>query len=74
MFGFEPQEAKKLGSEGRFHARIEKFKEAEKPLPRTQHLFWWVFHNAITHPLLAFFPVRWSFQLHDWSSKKLNAK
>jgi hypothetical protein len=74
MFGFEPQEAKKLGSEGRFYARIDKFKEAKKPLPRTQHLFWWVFHNCVTHFLLGVCPVKYSFQLHDWSSRKLNAK
>jgi hypothetical protein len=73
MFGFDPIEAKKLGSEGRFHARIEKFKVANKRLPRLQHWAWWMIHNCVVHPLLLI-PVSWSFQFHDWSSRKLNAK
>lgn len=73
MNGFDIEEAKRLGSEGRFYARIKKFEKAGKPFPKTQHLFWWVVHNALAHTLLAIFPVRWSFQFHDWTSLKLNA-
>ncbi len=73
MIGFEPQDAKRLGSEGRFYARIEKFEKAGKRFPKTQHLFWWVTHNAIAHTLLAICPMRWSFRFHDWTSLKLNA-
>lgn len=54
MFGFEPEEAKELGSAGRFHA--------------------WVVHNGLAHAFLALAPVKWSFQFHDWTSRKLNAE
>ena len=72
MFGFEPEEAQKLGSYGRFHKRIEKFKN--RPFPYAQHYFWWIFHNCVAHMLIGVCPVSWTFKLHDWTSKKLNAE
>ena len=39
------------GSEQRYLAR-------RAVRPWTAHTFWWVVHNAISRPLIAFFPVR----------------
>ncbi len=74
MFGFEPDEAEKLGSEGRYERRIEKFRAAGKRAPRVQHYAWWVIHNAVAHGFLAVVPCRLTFRFHDWTSKKLNAQ
>jgi hypothetical protein len=73
MFGFEKEEAKALGSEGRYAARIEKFKVQGKRFPRLQHYAWWFVHNIFAHGWLAIWPCRKSFRFHDWTSIKLNA-
>jgi len=73
MFGFEEHEADELGSEGRFHAREEKFVDKQVPLPRWQHRFWWLVHNCVAHPALGVYPTEKTFQFHDWTSRKLNA-
>jgi hypothetical protein len=74
MFGFEPEEAKQLGSAGRFKKRIQKFKDKGKMFPSGQHLLWWWFHNIVAHGAIAVVPCKGTFWLHDWSSKKLNAE
>lgn len=73
MFGFEPQEAKVLGSEGRYFQRIEKFRARGDRFPRLKHYCWWVLHNIGAHGLLAVYPCRWTFRFHDWTSIRLNA-
>lgn len=73
MFGFEAEEAEQLGSWGRFHKRIDKFKAAGKRCPILQHHCWWLFHNCVAHMLIGLIPHRVTFWLHDWTSKKLNA-
>ena len=73
MFGFDEEEAIELGSAGRFQARIEKFRIAGKRFPLLQHYAWWVIHNAGAHVFLAAVPCKWSFDFHDWTSRKLNA-
>lgn len=40
MFGFEPSEARVLGSEGRYAKRIEKFKARGDKFPKAKHYFW----------------------------------
>jgi len=73
MFGFEEEEAKVLGSEGRYAKRIEKFRARGVRFPRLQHYAWWVIHNIGAHGMLAVYPCRWTFRFHDWTSVKLNA-
>ncbi len=73
MFGFDLEEAKVLGSEGRYAKRIEKFRAKGVSFPRLRHYFWWVFHNVGAHGLLAICPCRWTFRFHDWTSVRLNA-
>lgn len=73
MFGFNEEEAKQLGSAGRFKARIEKFKSNGAKFPRTQHYFWWIIHNLLAHGALAIIPCSYTFRFHDWTSRKLNA-
>jgi hypothetical protein len=72
MFGFDPEEAKELGSAGRYKVRIEKFKARGVKFPHLQHYFWWIVHNIIAHSMLAI-PCNFSFNFHDWTSRKLNA-
>lgn len=74
MFGFEQEEATKLGAEGRFAARIEKFRKYGSRAPLLSHYCEWLFHNMVAHGLLAIAPCRWTFRLHDWSSRRLNAE
>jgi hypothetical protein len=38
------------------------------------HGFWWVIHNAVAHPLIAFFPLKLFFKFHDHTSNKINLK
>lgn len=73
MFGFEIEEARQLGSAGRYEKRIEKFKAAGASFPRLQHYAWWLLHNLLAHGFLALCPCKWSFAFHDWSSVRLNA-
>ena len=73
MFGFEPEEADALGSQGRFSARIKKFHTAGRRFPKLEHYFWWIVHNGVAHMCLALAPIKLSFDFHDWTSKKLNA-
>lgn len=74
MIGFEREEAKVLGSRGRFYRRIQKFRNKGKRFPAIQHYFWWVLHNAVAHLFLAAAPVKYAFDFHDWTSRKLNAE
>ena len=71
MIGFE-EDAEMLGSYGRFHVRLNKFKYYHDSFPKARHHFWWVFHNCIAHPLIGIMPTKKTFALHDWTSKKLN--
>lgn len=73
MFGFDPQEAESLGSEGRYEKRIEKFRAKGLSFPRQRHYFWWIVHNFAAHGLLAIYPCRLTFRFHDWTSVRLNA-
>jgi hypothetical protein len=122
--GYEPGDSDKLGSKGRFSARIQKFrdrnarekrqwksyrdrletyptrlanyeerqeqtdKKLRKPRkpspplaptmrfipPVIEHHFWWLTHNILAHTLIGLIPVKWFFDFHDWTSKKLNAQ
>jgi hypothetical protein len=42
--------------------------------PWVSHTVWWIVHNAIAHPLIAFVPVRAFFRFHDWTSHKMHGK
>jgi len=73
MFGFREEEAKELGSQGRFKRRIEKFVLAGKSFPVLQHYMWWLIHNWLAHFMIGLLPLKPFFQFHDWTSRKLNA-
>jgi hypothetical protein len=62
--GFNEPEA---GAEQRYLAR----KAAH---PWTAHTFWWLVHNAVAHPLIAFLPLRPFFAFHDWTSRRMHGK
>jgi hypothetical protein len=42
--------------------------------PWLRHRFWWLVHNAISHPAIALVPTRKTFQFHDWTSRKMHGK
>jgi len=56
----------------RFYHRLGRFKARKKNFPRTRHAFWWLMHNCAAHIAIGLVPIKASFELHDWTSKKLN--
>lgn len=42
--------------------------------PWARHTFWWILHNAVAHPLIAFVPVRVFFRFHDWTSRRMHGQ
>lgn len=60
------------GAQERFEKRIEVFKDGKKPVYK--HHFWWFVHNCVAHPLIGVIPSVWTFDFHDWTSKKINGK
>jgi hypothetical protein len=62
--------------------RLRKPREPQPPLvptarlipPVIEHHFWWLTHNILAHTLIGLIPVKWFFDFHDWTSKKLNAQ
>ena len=58
------------GSEERFHERIKVY-DARRT-PRVSHHFWWFVHNCVAHPLIGMAPLKFAFDFHDWTSKKIN--
>lgn len=60
------------GAEDRFEKRKEVFRQESKPLYR--HHVWWLIHNCIAHPMIGIAPSKFTFDFHDWTSKKINGK
>ncbi|MFN0252809.1 MAG: hypothetical protein ACKV2T_38395 [Kofleriaceae bacterium] len=50
----------------------ERYEERRRARPWSAHTFWWIVHNAIAHPLIAFVPRRPMFRFHDWTSYKMH--
>ena len=65
-FGFDHPED---GSGDRFASRRKKYN-----VPWTDHTFWWLVHNVISHPLIGFLPLKPFFGFHDWTSRRLHAR
>lgn len=55
------------GSQRRYNKR-----NAERPW--VTHRFWWLVHNAVSHPLIALVPLKPMFDFHDWTSRKMHGK
>jgi len=75
----EPKEdEQKRGSEGRFYARIERFKEDSRAIPLLRHHALWMVHNCVSHPVLAVMHNDAALEFHEltsqWLSKKPAAK
>jgi hypothetical protein len=75
-FGFDKPED---GSERRFV--FSQAKQGIKPpwmkqtaAPWLRHRFWWITHNLFIHPLIAVYPCRTTFTLHDWSSRRMHGQ
>lgn len=64
QYGFTQPED---GSEDRYAERQAR----QSPM---RHRFWWLVHNAVAHPLIAFVPKHTTFKFHDWTSRKLHGK
>lgn len=41
---------------------------------RPRHVFWWLVHNCVAHPMIGVAPVKACFDFHDWTSRKINAR
>lgn len=56
---------------------LKETENLKKPIiwvnPYIEHHFWWLLHNCVAHMLIGLVPVKWFFDFHDWTSKKLNA-
>jgi hypothetical protein len=50
----------------------ERFAERRASQPWAAHTFWWIVHNAVAHPLIAFAPRASTFRFHDWTSYKMH--
>lgn len=52
---------------------VSDFKGKKKLVQTLKHYGWWIVHNFIAHPLLAFlYKLEISVKIHDWTSQKLN--
>lgn len=67
MFDFDKPED---GSQQRFDERLA---NNMHPAKRIKHLGWWVVHNCVAHMCIGLMPMRWAFDFHDWTSRRLNA-
>lgn len=52
----------------------ERYVERRSSVPWATHTLWWVVHNAIAHPLIAFLPIGPAFTFHDWTSRKMHGR
>ncbi len=59
-------------SHQRFQNRIRLFRILKKPV--ALHHFWWFVHNCVAHPLIGLIPIRVTFEFHDFTSRKINAR
>ena len=50
----------------------KRYIERRKVRPWGAHTFWWVLHNAVAHPLIAFLPFTPLFRFHDWTSRRMH--
>lgn len=66
MFDFDKPED---GSEQRYDERVA---NNQAPADRIKHQGWWLAHNCVAHPLIGLLPYKWTFDFHDWTSRKLN--
>lgn len=80
MFDFSRYEQKEQEilktSHGRFKHRIQKWKDYGHETSQTaevaKHHFWWFVHNCIAHPLIGLFPIKKTFEFHDYTSRRIN--
>ncbi len=68
MFDFRDE----TGSGKRFAEREKQHRETDLPVIR--HRAWWLLHNLVAHPLIGVAPVRWAFEFHDWTSRKMSGE
>jgi hypothetical protein len=61
-----------LGFDGPEDGSEERYDERKKEVPWATHTFWWVIHNCVAHVLIGVLPFRASFDLHDWTSRKMH--
>lgn len=72
MFEFLDRDNHEYGSEQRYEDRAKVHMDTYGHKKR--YLFWWLVHNCVAHPLIGFFPCRRMFDLHDWTSAKINVR
>jgi hypothetical protein len=60
------------GAAERYRARIPKFEQDGKPLPKLRHHSFWLLHNCVAHPVLAVLPFTFALKFHELTSAWLN--
>jgi hypothetical protein len=60
------------GSAERYRARIPKFEDDGKPLPKLRHHALWMLHNLVAHPVLGVLPTEPAIEFHELTSMWLN--
>lgn len=57
----------------RYESRLTKFQEKYgKYKGWCKYHFWWVAHNCVAHNLIGLFPCKRTFDLHDYTSNRIN--
>ena len=72
MFEFLDELNHEDGSAKRYEERVKLHTDTYGS--RRRHHFWWFVHNCIAHPLIGICPVRWTFDFHDYTSRKINLR
>jgi hypothetical protein len=61
-------------SSQRYHYRISKFVASGAKYPKLAHHFFWLLHNCVSHPILAFWLNQKSIEFHQLTSNWLNCR
>jgi hypothetical protein len=59
-------------SKARYLLRQHRWMQEHRVAPRVRHHGWWLLHNCVSHPILAFRTGPGAVWFHDWTSQHLN--
>lgn len=71
MFGFKPKPDGEDGAQDRYEAERATLEEFSSDDVRS-HRAWWVAHNCVAHPLIGLWPCRTTFDLHDYTARRMH--
>lgn len=50
-----------------------RFDERKNRLPSVHLAFWWVVHNCVAYPIIGLVPLKFAFDFHDYTAKKIGS-